>query len=1423
VSDYSLSSTTITILAGETTGTATVTGSTDAIYEDDETVVIDITNVTGGSATEHATPQSVTISITDNEIAPLVTLDIDPTTIDEDESATTIKAVLSTTTYEDVTVTILPTDISTSVTDYNLSDNTIVIPAGSKEASVTLSSTLDEIYEGDENVEISITNVAGGSASEDGNQVQQVTILDDETQPLVSLELSGSPFSENGGTAVIKAVTNRISVQNVDVTIALSGTAGNEDYNNTTLNITIPAGSTEATVTLTGIEDAEAEGDETVIANIESVVNGTEDGEQTVTAVISDNDVAGLTVIASDGSNETSEDITSDSFEVVLNTQPASDVVINITGLDETEGAISTTSLTFTNSNWNEKQTVTITGKNDDLIDGSIDYTLTLTVDNDSSDDAYDNLSTTAAVRNLDNDEAGFILSKKELSTSEAGVSDEFTIKLMAEPTSNVVVLLSESDDEGTVINSITFTPANWDEAQTVVVTPEDDLLVDGDQSYNITVSIDEDNSDDDFDSVASQTVTVINADNDTAGLTVTLTGGSTETSETGTNDSFDVVLNTQPSSDVVVNITGLDATEGRLDVTSLTFTSANWNEAQTVTVTGEDDTEVDGDITYALTLSVDDANSDDTYDGLSETISVINTDNDTAGLSVTLTGGSTETSESGTNDSFDVVLNTQPSSDVVINIAGLDATEGSLDITSLTFTSANWNEAQTVTVTGEDDTEVDGDITYTLTLSVDDANSDDTYDGLSETVSVINTDNDTAGLTVTLTGGSTETSETGTSDSFDVVLNTQPSSDVVVNITGLDATEGRLDITSLTFTSTNWNEAQTVTVTGEDDTEVDGDITYTLTLTVDDANSDDTYDGLSETVSVINTDNDTAGLTVILTGGSTETSESGTNDSFDVVLNTQPGSDVVINITGLDATEGRLDVTSLTFTSTNWNEAQTVTVTGEDDTEVDGDITYILTLSVDDANSDDTYDGLSETVSVINTDNDTAGLTVTFTGGSTETSETGTSDSFDVVLNTQPSSDVVVNISGLDATEGRLDVTSLTFTSTNWNEAQTVTVTGEDDTEVDGDITYALTLSVDDANSDETYDGLSETVSVINFDNDGANTAPIANPDVAEINEGEVLNGTSVLNNDSDPENDNLSVKTTPVAGPGNGVLVLNTDGTYQYTPNHRFFGTDSFTYEVCDDGTPQECATAVVTITVNENPDRDGDGIDNDREGDDDIDGDDIPNDEDEDSDGDGILDEDEGDVDTDGDDTPDYKDLDSDDDGILDEDEGDGDTDGDGIEDYRDDDSDGDGILDREEGDVDTDGDGQEDYRDLDSDNDGVLDKDESKGDCDNDGTPDRIDEDKCYEELEVLEGFSPNGDGVNDNYVIPWINQFNKVSFEVFNRWGNIVYRKDKYENDWNGVSNVGFSIGDELPVGTYYYIIEVHDTGEKVQGYIYLNR
>ncbi|MGV6829896.1 MAG: Ig-like domain-containing protein, partial [Flavobacteriales bacterium] len=78
-----------------------------------------------------------------------------------------------------------------------------------------------------------------------------------------------------------------------------------------------------------------------------------------------------------------------------------------------------------------------------------------------------------------------------------------------------------------------------------------------------------------------------------------------------------------------------------------------------------------------------------------------------------------------------------------------------------------------------------------------------------------------------------------------------------------------------------------------------------------------------------------------------------------------------------------------------------------------------------------------------------------------------------------------------------------------------------------------------------------------------------------------------NVLDNDSDPEGDTQTVNTTPVSGPNNGTVVLNTDGTFTYVPNDpNFVGTDSFVYEVCDSGSPQACDQATVYITVGGDP---------------------------------------------------------------------------------------------------------------------------------------------------------------------------------------------------------------------------------------------
>jgi hypothetical protein len=100
-------------------------------------------------------------------------------------------------------------------------------------------------------------------------------------------------------------------------------------------------------------------------------------------------------------------------------------------------------------------------------------------------------------------------------------------------------------------------------------------------------------------------------------------------------------------------------------------------------------------------------------------------------------------------------------------------------------------------------------------------------------------------------------------------------------------------------------------------------------------------------------------------------------------------------------------------------------------------------------------------------------------------------------------------------------------------------------------------------------------------------NDPPTARSDSAFVEPGGTVTtlaggATSVLANDTDPEGDNLTVTTTPVSGPSNGTLTLNADGTFSYTHDGGASTSDSFVYEVCDDGSPVECSTATVSIGI-------------------------------------------------------------------------------------------------------------------------------------------------------------------------------------------------------------------------------------------------
>ncbi len=108
-------------------------------------------------------------------------------------------------------------------------------------------------------------------------------------------------------------------------------------------------------------------------------------------------------------------------------------------------------------------------------------------------------------------------------------------------------------------------------------------------------------------------------------------------------------------------------------------------------------------------------------------------------------------------------------------------------------------------------------------------------------------------------------------------------------------------------------------------------------------------------------------------------------------------------------------------------------------------------------------------------------------------------------------------------------------------------------------------------------------------------NDRPRTQADAVSTDEDTPVSGNTSTN-DIDVENDQLIYNTTPVASPLNGDVILNADGSFTYTPDQNFNGTDFFDYEVCDDGTPSGCDTNRVTITinaVNDEPDAVDDGI--------------------------------------------------------------------------------------------------------------------------------------------------------------------------------------------------------------------------------------
>ena len=335
--------------------------------------------------------------------------------------------------------------------------------------------------------------------------------------------------------------------------------------------------------------------------------------------------------------------------------------------------------------------------------------------------------------------------------------------------------------------------------------------------------------------------------------------------------------------------------------------------------------------------------------------------------------------------------------------------------------------------------------------------------------------------------------SEGGSASTIMVRLGTQPTGTVTValsassggNATDADCSGSGLTLcidsdgvantktnTSLSFTTSTWEDYQSIEVSGLADADkLDESITLTLTPSGGGYGSTE-----AATVSITVRDDDKNTLVFTgLTSGGIEVDEGTSTSTFTVAMTANPDAAVTVAITSSNPAVS-VSPTSLTFSTTTATTAQTVTITAGSDPNTD-DEEYYLRL-VPSGSADTRTRGYSVTVTV--DDDGTSGLIVSETSLSLNESGSGNTDTFTVKLNANPAADkdvtVAIGVHGPDGKRvGTADKNKLTFTSTNGTTAQTVTITGVTD---DDDANDTATVRVR-ATHDGPYSGLGHDISL--------------------------------------------------------------------------------------------------------------------------------------------------------------------------------------------------------------------------------------------------------------------------------------------------------------------------------------------------------
>jgi gliding motility-associated-like protein len=638
---------------------------------------------------------------------------------------------------------------ATAGVDYNLAPGTVTIPSGSLTGSFTIIVINDALVEPSETIITGISNPSPGLSI--GSQSSHTYTIFNDDNVYASFSSATSSGPEGNAAAPVSSlqivVSGGITGQPGSlILIVTNGTASAADWSQTTNLISIPAGDYTTPVSisipasvLTILGDLTVEPDETINLSMNTFVTVIAGPavNSVYTILNDDNSTASVSattpVIAEGGPGAAGTGTFAFAFSNPVST--ARTVSYTVTGTATSGTDFVTLPGSFVMPAGALTYNLTLTSIADLLVEG--DEMVRVTITGVSGSPAV-SVNSTPAVITIDDDDVPAILYSPSAVSMAEGSTATIEVWLQNAPAGTVTINISTLMAGLLNISpvTLTFNASNFSAHQLITLQSiENEVL--GDQTDNVILTVNDALSYDPFDPLPDIIIPVAIVNNDVPSIVAN--PASVTVAENGTAV-FTVSLSAAPASgSVVVDMVSNNTAVATIDIAQLTFTTANYNVPQTITVTGVNNNTVP-DASTTISLAVNNALSDDGYDGVATTVNVNVTNDDLAGFVVTplvLT-----INEGGPAGQFTITLTAQPLADVVFDLVNA-APVNTVHPAQVTITPANWNVPAVVMVTAVEDI-LDADRTDVIAVTVNLTLSDNSFDALaSQNVMVNIEDND--------------------------------------------------------------------------------------------------------------------------------------------------------------------------------------------------------------------------------------------------------------------------------------------------------------------------------------------------------------------------------------------------------------------------------------------------------------------------------------------------------------------------------------------------------------------------------------------------------------------------------------------------------------------------------------------------------